>query len=134
MAKYKFKLKSGSHSVITSDGPKRTVKNYEPGDVFETDEDMIKLHGPQRWQNIEEDQGESIEELRAKLRILEGRLNMDKPKEPEVAKKPTLAEMDGMTIKALRALAANNDPPVDITACGNKDEIMQTLAQTFDVA
>ena len=122
--KFRFRLKSGSHY----DG-KRNIA-IEPGDIYETDDDMIKAHGKIRWELVDEKGQESIEDLKARIKLLEGRVG------PQEAPKPELEETDleSKSIKELRTFAAAMDPPVDLKDVTGKAEIINAIRFVMDAA
>jgi hypothetical protein len=119
--RYAFKLKSGSHYDF-----KRKL-NIEAGEIYHTDTDMIKLHGKNRWELVSEGE-ESIDSLRNKIKQLESRLPQAQP----VAKDQD--DLDAKSIKDLRTMAAEMSPPVDLTTCTGKAEIINAIRQAMDAA
>lgn len=119
--KYAFKLRSGSHH------DRARGITIEPGEIFKTNEDMIKLHGRNRWEKIQDNSGETIEDLRARLRILE---SMTKPSAPPANED----DLENKSVKELRAIAASLEPPVDLTTCNGKTEIVNVIRQAMDTA
>lgn len=117
---YTFKLKGGSHY-----DRKRGIK-VEAGGLYHTDEDMIKLYGRNRWEKIKEGE-ESIDSLRAKVKALEARMAPSQPSTED-------DDLKNKSIKELRAIAAGMEPPVDLTTCNGKDEIINTIRQAMDAA
>jgi hypothetical protein len=117
-----YRLKSGSHV----DAKAGIV--IEPGDVFASEIDLVRQDGPNRWERVDDAQEVSIEELKARIKILEGRPSEEQPKQEEPA------DLDKLTIKQLREKASAMEPPVDLTDCSGKDEIVNALQQAMDAA
>jgi hypothetical protein len=128
MAKYAFKLKSGSHVYRDENG---TDVVLEPGDTKHTDLDMRKLEGRDRWDLIDDQGPESIEELKARIRILEGFAKPQEEPQAEVAEDDGL---DGKSIKQLREMAADMTPPVDLSGISSKDAIIAAIRSAADNA
>lgn len=123
--KYAFRLRSGSHY------DNLTGTTIEPGGVIYTNENLKKTDRG-RWELIQESGQESIDELKARIRILEGRIAAEAA--PEAPKAVDPDDLDGKSIKDLRALAAEMDPPVDLTDCTGKAEIVAAIRQAIDAA
>lgn len=121
--KYTFCLKAGSHLDL---GRKLSL---EPGGIYHTDEDMIKLHGRNRWELVKEGQ-ESMEDLRARIKLLEGRLEPAKTEEV----RHDLDDLASKSVKELRTIAAEMSPPVDLTDCSGKTEMINAIRQAMDAA
>jgi len=123
--RYTFRLKSGSHY----DG--KTGRAYEPGDLVASDTDLqaeARALDPssKRWERVGEFGEESIEDLKARLKILEGML--EKPESTSTAVDSD--DLDKMSIAKLRALAQEME--VDLTDCSNKAEIISVLREALD--
>ena len=115
--KYTFHLKAGSFI--------NRARGLElvPGDIYHTNDDMIKLEGRDRWELVQEGK-ESIEELKARIKLLES-------KQPPTTEED---ELDRKSIKELRTMAAEMVPPVDLTTCTGKTEIVNAIRQALDAA
>ena len=127
MAKYAFKLKAGSHIDRDEHGNNIVL---DPGGILNTDLDMRKLQGRDRWELIDDQGPDTIEELKARIRILEG---FAKPQEPQVE----VAEddgLDGKSIKQLREMAADMTPSVDLSGVTTKDAIIAAIRSAADNA
>ena len=120
----KFKLKAGGHVYRDKDGKDVVV---EPGGVVETDLDMRKLEGRNRWELLDDQSPDTIEELKARIKILEG---FAKPVEPT----PEDDGLDGKSIKQLRELAADMTPPVDLSGINTKEAIIAAIRSAADNA
>ena len=120
--KYTFRLRSGSHHVRNEN------LTIEAGDLFHTNDDMAKLFGKDRWELVKEGQGESMDDLRTRIKQLEGRLG---PAEPV---RTTAEDLDSLSIKDLRKMAAEMEPPVDLNTCSGKTEIVNAIRVALDNA
>jgi hypothetical protein len=123
-----YKLKSGSHVYKDADGNNIVV---EPGGTATTDIDLRKKEGRDRWDLVDAQGTETIEDLKARIRILEG---MSKP--PAKDEEPT-AEDDGLdtkSIKQLREVAAEMSPPVDLSGITTKEAIITAIRNAVDNA
>ena len=126
----KYHLRTGSH--VSYRGGTNPV-NIEPGGILETTQDMIKLEGADRWELLEDLGGgaESLEDLKARIRILEGQLG--KPEEPK-EDDPDPDDLNRKSIKQLREMAASLDPPVDLSTCSNKEQMVNAIRGALDAA
>ena len=118
--KYTFRLKSGSHHV------RNEGLTIEAGDLFHTDINMAKVHGKKRWELIKEG-GESMDDLRARIKQLETRMT------PEPVR-TTADDLDSLSIKDLRKMAAEMEPQVDLSTCTGKSEIINAIKAAMDNA
>jgi len=127
----KFKLKAGTHVYRDKDGKDVVL---EPGGTIETDLDMRKLEGRDRWELLDDQGVETIEELKARIKILEG---FAKPPEVSAAGTEPTAEDDGLdtkSIKQLREVAAEMSPPVDLSGITTKEAIISAIRSAADNA
>lgn len=122
---FAFRLKSGSHFDAVSN------QTIEAGKIFFTNDNMQKLHGRLRWELVQEAGQDSIEELKARIRILEGRVAAEIPA-PKTGEDPD--DLEGKSIKDLKAMAADMEPPVDLTTCTGKAEIVNAIRAALDAA
>jgi len=122
----KFKLKAGSHIYRGKDGKDVAL---EPGGVVETDLDMRKIEGRNRWELLDNEDKDTIEDLKARIRILEG---MAPP--VEEAKAEVSDDLEGKSISTLRKLAADMEPPVDLTGLTAKGDIIAAIRSAVDNA
>ena len=125
-----YRLRSGCYYRV--EGGKTVY--YKPGDVITSNIDMLRLEGPDRWERVDDVTGrnESIADLRARIKILEGSLAA---REAEAAK-PLSSEDDGLegkTIKELRELAADMEPPVDLSGITTKDAIIAAIRHAIEL-
>lgn len=130
--KYTFKLKGGSFHDFR-DGEVLVV---ESGDLLHTDDDMIALEGPDRWELIAEGH-ETTEDLKSRIAALEAKLKTNvsvEPKEAVSVESENSVPLAKKSIKELRKMAAEMDPPVDLTTCTGKDEIVAAIQQAIDAA
>ena len=123
-----YRLKSGSHCIATGDGKHPQV--LEPGDVMTTKINMIKLHGPDRWERVNAGPKENIEDLRARIKILEGLQAMNASQ----AAKDNPDDLSTKTIKQLREMAAAMEPPVELPSNMSKDDIIEAINSAMDAA
>jgi hypothetical protein len=122
---FAFRLRSGSHH------DQSTGQTIEAGKIFYTNDNMQKLHGRQRWELVQETGQDSIEELKAKIRILEGRVAAEIP-QTRAGEDPD--DLDGKSIKELKAMAADMEPSVDLSTCTGKTEIVNAIRAALDAA
>ncbi len=129
--KFTFKLRSGQHEVI--DPVTKTITRLKPGDTINTDEDLKLIWGRRRWEKVDDDGESSIEELKARIRILEG---LAKAKEAEVAKEAETDTdtLETMSVKQLREFAAKFEPPIDLSTANGRQEILNTIREAMDAA
>lgn len=120
--KYTFKLKAGSHH-----DRKRNI-TIETGGLYQTNDDMVKLHGKNRWELVKGDGVETMEDLRTRIRQLEAKMA------PVQVEASSADELDRKSIKELREMAAKMEPPVDLTTCTGKDAIVNAIRQALDAA
>ena len=126
---FTFKLRSGSHDVI--DPVTKVVRHMVPGDLIETDEDLKRVWDRKRWEKVVDAGQETLEDLKARIRQLERLV----PKAEEtVTEVPATDDLDNKSVKELRALAAEMDPPVDLTTCTGKNEIVKVIRSAMDAA
>jgi len=121
-----YRLTAGSHVIATGDGKNPLV--LEPGDTMTTKINMVRLHGPGRWERVHGKKGDSIEDLRARIKILEGM-----PKQPVQAQAPS-DDLNSKTIKQLREYADKMDPPVELPSGMSKDDIIEAINSAMDAA
>ena len=124
----KFKLLRGSlaHTVTNKDGTK-TILHFEPGQVYETTIDMVRKEGRERWERVNED-AMTIEDLKARLRILEGQKMADQGEAYQGD------DLDAKSIPQLRAIAEKLDPPIDLSKVKSKSDIVALIREAQDVA
>jgi ribonuclease BN (tRNA processing enzyme) len=120
--KYTFRLRSGSHY----DRPRNVT--IEAGQKFSTDVDLVKLYGAERWELIDQEGQESMEDLRARIKALEAQIPVVEVQQEEGD------DLDRKSVKELRQLAAEMEPPVDLTTCNGKSEIVNAIRQAMDAA
>ena len=125
---FTFKLRSGSHCYIDPQGKTVTI---EPKGILQTNVDMALAEGPDRWEKIDDAGQETLEDLKARIRILESMV----PKATEsVVPDHEGDDLDSKNIKELRTLAASLEPPVDLTDCNGKTEIINAIRSAMDAA
>ena len=122
----KFKLKAGGHVYRNDQG---IDVSLEPGGIIDTHLDMRKLEGRNRWELMDNEDKDTIEDLKARIRILEG---MAPP--VEEAKAEVSDDLEGKSISALRKLAADMEPPVDLTGLTAKGDIIAAIRSAVDNA
>jgi len=122
----KFKLKAGSHIYRDKNGNNVAL---EPGGILETDVDMRKKEGRDRWDLLDNEDKDTIEDLKARIRILEG---MAPP--VEESKTEVSDDLEGKSISALRKLAAEMEPPVDLIGLTSKGDIIAAIRNAIDNA
>ena len=125
MAQYAFKLKAGTHIYRNEEGKDITL---EPGGIINTDLNMRKIEGRNRWELVDDQGADTIEELKARIRILEG---MAKPQE---SPQPEDDGLDTKSIKQLRELAADMTPSVDLSGITTKEAIIAAIRSAADNA
>lgn len=128
--KFTFKLRSGQHDVY--DPVTRSARKMVPGDIISTDEDLKLTWGRHRWEKIDEANGEdSIAELKARIRILEGLAKANDEAKPKPSSDP---DLEGMSVKQLREFGNKLSPPVDTSTCTGKAEIISVIRSALDAA
>ena len=120
--KYTFRLRSGSHY------DKSRNLQIETGQRFSTNDDMVKLHGADRWELVDQEGAETMDDLRARIKALEAQIT------PIEAAKAEGDDLESKSIKELRQLAAEMEPPVDLTTCNGKSEIINTIREAINAA
>ena len=137
--RYTFRLRGGSHH------DKASNVTVEVGDLFHTDENMIKLHGRDRWELVKEGE-ESLDSLRAQIRRLEARVSSKTAEEPmppapeqpetftedKTFTEDPYADLDHKSMKELRAIAKELD--VDLTDVNGKTEMANAIQAYLDTA
>jgi len=126
--RYSYRLKGGSHHV------RNEGLTIEAGDIFHTDENMIKLHGKDRWELIKED-GESIDDLRNRIKQLEAKLGtpqVETPAPEPVVEEDPYEDLDNKSISELRSIAKALE--VSLDSCNGKKEIVSVIRQHLDTA
>lgn len=126
-----YRLKAGSHCIATGDGKHPQVLN--PGDVMTTKINLIRLHGADRWERVNAGPKESVTDLRARIKILEGL----QAAQAEQAAKSSQVDQDDLstkTIKQLREVAASMAPPVELPSGMSKDDIIEAINSAMDAA
>ena len=116
-----FRLKSGSYHN------QKLGLNIEPGGTIETDEDMRRLEGYDRWELVRTGrEAETIEDLRARIALLEGRPKEEA--EPEDVN-PVMSEdepqLHAMQIKELRDYAAGKG--IDLEGITGKSNLINAI-------
>lgn len=131
--RFTFKLRSGMHDVI--DPVTKVVRHMVPGDMIETDEDLKRIWDRKRWEKVVDAGQETLEDLKARIRQLERLVPKDVPVVEESAE-PIFPsdDLNNKSVKELRALAAEMDPPVDLTTCTGKNEIVKVIRSAMDAA
>ena len=135
--KYTFRLRSGSHHHATRDADgKVAYQNIEPGGTFCTDKNMrASIAGRQRWELLEEADQETLGDLRERLKILEGQLTLREQEERRVEIGPDDSDdLESMNIKQLKSMAGSMEPPVDLSTCTGKTEIVNAIRLAVDSA
>ena len=122
---FTFKLRSGSHCYIDAQGKTITI---EPKGILQTDIDMAKVEGPDRWEKLDDTGVETLEDLKARIRTLEALV--PKTEVPVVQDD----DLENKSVKELRTLAASMEPPVDLTDCNGKSEIIAVIRSAMDAA
>lgn len=124
---FTFKLRSGSHCYIDAQGKTITI---EPKGILQTNVDMALLEGSDRWEKLEDAGQETLEDLKARIRILESLV----PKTESVVPDHEGDDLDSKSIKQLKELAASLEPPVDLSTCTGKAEIINAIRSAMDAA
>jgi hypothetical protein len=133
--RYTFRLKGGSHH------DKASNVTVEVGDLFHTDDNMIRLHGRDRWELVKEGE-ESLDSLREQIKRLEARVSSKEtyekeplppaPEQPETFTEDPYADLDHKSMKELRAIAKELD--VDLTDANGKTEMVNAIQAYLDTA
>ena len=106
--KMKFRLLRGRHAVTASQaqGPEKQVivvtKTYVKGDIVESDVDLVKKSGANKWEEVEGD---------------------------VPAPKPAV-DLDSMTVQQLKQYAATEEIDLDDTT--KKDEIITLIRMALE--
>lgn len=124
---FTFRLRSGSHCYIDPQGKTVTI---EPKGILHTNVDMALLEGPDRWEKLDDAGQETLEDLKARIRILESMV----PKAEPITQDQEADDLDSKSIKELKALAASLEPPVDLNTCTGKAEIVNAIRSAMDAA
>lgn len=131
--KFTFKLRSGMHDVI--DPVTKTIRHMVPGDVINTDDDLKRIWDRKRWEKVDEDKDQdSIAELKARIRILEGLAEMSQKTEAAKEAEPIQDDLETMSVKQLREFAAKFEPSIDLSTCNGRQEILNTIREAMDAA
>lgn len=118
---YTFRLRAGKHC------DRSTGRIMKPGDTVTTEVNLRRRDGRDRWELVGEGE-ESIESLKARIKILEGFAK------PEVPEEPVDDGLENKSIRELREVAKEMEPPVDLTGVTGKDDIIAAIRQAQDNA
>ena len=130
--KFCFRLKAGSHRDHKRE---LDVEPVSGKDLFRTNQDMIKLEGPERWDLVGEegqDPQTTIENLKAQIAILKGEAPPVDDLPP--TENSDLDDLENLTIAGLKEMAGNLDPPVDLNGCEVKADFVSRVRSAIDSA
>lgn len=125
-----YKLLKGSyyHKLPDEEGE----LHLEPGDTLATTKNMVEAEGYERWEALGEGH-ETMDDLRARLKILEGKLaQQESDEDGEPLPEEEEVDLNSLTIPQLKQKAQELD--IDVSDCSRKEEYVNCIQSYLEVA
>lgn len=108
----RFELLAGAHTDGEVSQGNRVI--YRPGDVIETDVDLAKMFGSDKFRKMDESEPNTPKK---------------RPQSQQVVTVPTREELNKMSMADLRALAAEEE--IDVSTTSKKEEVVNMIISSL---
>jgi hypothetical protein len=129
MAKYKFKLLAGRHSINIGTDAKPEIKRYGMGDIVETDQELDKLfnsRGSTKFERLAYEEPDTLESLaEAEANLAKRKAALLTKKDAPVEPKSQSDDLSKLTLPELQEIANSNG--IELGRAKTKDEVLKVV-------